>query len=224
VSRDVQISVVNNSFNPTPPSIFLGGNPISGFSLPQMNAYAGSAFNLTIDISDPDPTTKSFRFTGPIFQGSNPATVTTTNTTNGISASINWTPGTNMVNNTPQMLHIRYLEATPLYTFSRDIPVMVIVLPAVAGLGNDPEKENNLVAFLNEDGRLNLILNLDEKAEMRVVAFDVQGRNLGVLLEGQYAGGQHHFFSDKLAAHQGLIILRAEDGKGWQKTLKLIKP
>ncbi len=224
VTRDFRINVLGSSFNPTPPSIFLGGNQLTGIALPQLNAYAGSVFNLTIAINDPDPSTKSFRFTGPIFQGSNPAMVTTTNTSNGISASINWTPGTSMVSSTPHMLHIRYLETTPLYTFSRDIPVMVTVLPAVAGLGNNREKENNLVAFLNEDGRLNLTLNLDEKAEMRVVAFDVQGRNLGVLMEGQYAEGQHQFISDKLAAHQGLIILRAEDGKGWQKTLKLIKP
>lgn len=222
VTRDVQISVVNNSFNTTPPSIFLGGNQLSGFSLPQMNAYAGSVFNLTIAINDPDPTSKSFRFTGPIFQGSNPAMVTTTNTSVGISASINWTPNASMVSSTPHMMHIRYLEATPLYTFSRDIPVMVTVLPAVAGLDGLESNSKNVYAFINEAGQVQLNFTLSETSDLSIYAYDVQGRKLGVIVEGRFEPGQHQSVNHELAGYQGVMILRAQDRQVWQQTIKLI--
>ncbi len=222
VSRDVQISVVNNSINTTPPSIVLNGSGFSGFTTPTFQIQAGSPFTLNLDITDPDPTTKSLLFTGPMFQGASSALANTTTTSTGISAVINWTPPLSMISPVPYQMHIKYHEVTPLYTFSRDIPVMLQVSSIVAGLEQSEVDDIAFDAFLNEAGHVQVNFTLLEASDLSIYAYDVQGRSLGVLVEGRFESGQHQSVHHQLTGYQGMMILRAQDHQGWQKTIKLI--
>ncbi len=222
VTRDFRFIVLNDTMNATPPTIVLNGNLHSGTTLPQMNAYAGANFNLNITINDPDPGSKSLVFTGMMFQGSAPAITNQNTTSTGLAANINWIPPFTMVSNQPHMMHLRYVETTPTHSFSRDIPIMIKVLPSVAALDHDPLSQTKFRAYLNESGHLSLYLDLPKETELSVYAYDVQGRKLGVLLQGHFGKGQHESSHHQLEGYRGMIILRAEDKRGWQQTVKLV--
>ena len=97
-----------------------------------------------------------------------------------------------------------------------EVPLTLTVVPGVdAEEGAEPEGASGLEVYPNPArGAATVVLTLAEASEVRVVVYDVLGREVAVLAEGPLGAGEHALAFEVAGLPAGLYVVRAE-GKGF---------
>lgn len=125
IRRDMQIIVVPSFNNPPIVNAISNSSPYSGKNY---TITPGTNFSLTLSAYDSDGQSVNITATGaPLLFASNPAILSTNNSSGTSSATIDWTPDASQARLLPYILSMRVAETYNTSVFSNDVTISIRV-------------------------------------------------------------------------------------------------
>lgn len=220
VRREYQINVTNGGANTTPPSLSLNGTPHTTLSVLQFTAIPETNFNLSLSIVDTDNTVQSIVAQGEMLTPAFISSFSTSNT-NGLVGTFNWNTQLTEIRNQPYLLHMQYRETAGLYTYTRDIPVLIYLTGQVSGTPNVEATEKFELNRLNQD-QLGIRLSLASTQNVEFTLYDLQGKAHRAWNTGLKEKGEHMILYPLSGLATGMYLIHAQSSNGWQHSARYI--